>query len=467
MALMAKNLFGNPVLPTCKAATRHTFGVGNSDLTRFLKGAAVKYEHDLNAYSVQTFDFEFPTFNVPVWKWFLPVTLDSFDVDQRSIDTSAASVAGPLTLKLNELLGENKVDEALKTWSSVTEKHILQHCKDNHGTVPRGKRFIGRSSDIAPSKTLLAGLPEGDPMSIVGMYCLTYWFRVFALDAAPNSLPVGYADNWEALFPNVMELRTFLPMLSDFLDALRLPVNPGKCWTWSLDPEQRNALCNLQWKDQELQFKLQARELGADISYCLQRAARVRNSRIQSAHKRLLRPGGLPLPRPFKQRLLLAGIWPHALHAAETADVPKSVFGRLHRPLWHLGLRKKALTLFWHAHLPVPISLTPSLSFCVTELRCLGKCWRNYRNTKHCSLGNWMGLLVDTKGQHVWWSGCWNYSDGTWHMAQILLMVKVDHSTCSWLPLDTSNIFLPHLRPPLFAFKSVTRRVCPTCVQLT
>ncbi len=764
MALMAENLFGSPVLPTCKAATRHTFGVGNSDLTRCLKGAAVKYEHDLDAHSVQTFDFEFPTFNVPVWKWFLPVTLDSFDVDQRSIDTSAAGVAGPLVLKLNELLNEDKVDEALKTWSSVTEKHILQHCKDDHGTVPRGKRFLGRSSDIAPSKTLLAaprfkfgrngdfclpvpssalpvrqiqkqarrlqalcrllgslffgpvqrskalelwnaivrssgfrpsfaswtfeklglelgdfppveeiylllsevqkyarsvaqshwrqkrqrfslqldgsmrhqggkvpfallrdqqlppvrelsisvevklapqkwspvgkawigirnpqdftvgdtlytgdlqvnvqsitdsklqvdhllsrrqavalrknfvtadpnvwcpnflsewdtfwkrddqetsldfgpylnllpnfperslpplsledwkfalksaksssmrgvdgwgvkelrlvpdelvkvllnlygyieqggewpsqlthwmlivlrktdlqpadwtmlrpisvagllyrlwsrmrtrqflrhchtfkvplvapnlstraiwyfladkldrdygsglrpcgivldivkcfntvqrtmvkaalyrlgfdrhivdtwmralsqlrrtvlvdsyvygcsssttGLPEGDPMSIIGMYCLTYWFRVFVLDAAPNGLPVGYADNWEALFPNVMELRTFLPMLSDFLDALRLPVNPGKCWTWSLDPEQRNALRNLQWREQELPLKLQAKELGADISYCLKRAARVRNSRIQSAHKRLLRLGGLPPSTSF------------------------------------------------------------------------------------------------------------------------------------------------------------------------
>ena len=126
-----------------------------------LKGAAVKYEHDLDAHSVQTFDFEFPTFNVP-WKWFLPVTLDSFDVDQRSIDTSAASVAGPLTLKLNELLGENKVDEALKTWSSVAEKHILQHCKDDYGTVPRGKRFIGRSFRF-PHLLFLSGRFKSKP----------------------------------------------------------------------------------------------------------------------------------------------------------------------------------------------------------------------------------------------------------------------------------------------------------------
>ena len=140
-------------------------------------------------------------------------------------------------------------------------------------------------SHVYGSSFSTTGLPEGDPMSIIGMYCLTFWFRaLFVLDVAPTALPIGYADNWEALFPRVFDLKGFLPLLSDFLDALRLPENPGKCWTWSLDPEQRNALRGLQWREQELPLKLQARELGADISYCLKKAARVRNSRIQSAH---------------------------------------------------------------------------------------------------------------------------------------------------------------------------------------
>ena len=222
------------------------------------------------------------------------------------------------------------------------------------------KRTVLVDSHVYGSSSSTTGLPEGDPMSIVGMYCLTFWFRVFVLDAAPTGLPVGYADNWEALFPNVRDLCAFLPMLSDFLDALRLPVNPGKCWTWSLDPEQRNVLRGLQWRDQDLPLKLQARELGADISYCLKKAARVRNSRVQSAHQRLLRLGGLPLPRPFKQRLLLAGIWPHALHAAETADVPKSVFGRLRtQATLAIGLKKKGTNPFLACMLACPSVIDP------------------------------------------------------------------------------------------------------------
>ena len=73
-------------------------------------------------------------------------------------------------------------------------------------------------------------------------------------------------------------------------------------------------------------MKLQARELGADLPYCLRKAARVRNGRIQVTHQRLLRLSGIPGSRAQKQRLLLSGVWPQGLHAAETATVPRTVF---------------------------------------------------------------------------------------------------------------------------------------------
>ena len=242
-------------------------------------------------------------------------------------------------------------------------------------------RTVLVDSHVYGSSSSTTGLPEGDPMSIIGMYCLTFWFRAFVLDAAPTALPVGYADNWEALFPRVFDLKGFLPLLSDFLDALRLPVNPGKCWTWSLDPEQRNALRGLQWREQDLPLKLQARELGADISYCLKKAARVRNSRVQSAHQRLLRLGGLPLPRPFKQRLLLAGIWPHALHAAETAEVPKTVFGRLRtQATLAIGIRKKGTNPLLACMLACPSVVDPQFILLCIGLLCFGRSFVSFRS---------------------------------------------------------------------------------------
>ena len=103
-----------------------------------------------------------------------------------------------------------------------------------------------------------------------------------------------------------------------------------------------------------------AKEVGADVSYCPLKAAKVRNLRIQSAHKRLIRLGGLPLPRPFTQRLLLSRIWLHAFHAAETASVPKSVFKRLRTQAARaMSLRKKGTNPFLACLLPSPAIVDP------------------------------------------------------------------------------------------------------------
>ena len=202
----------------------------------------------------------------------------------------------------------------LRAWSAALDQ------------MARSVLINGFSYGHALSST---GIPEGDPLSNAGMFCLSYWYSCFAQQQANEALAVTYADNWECLFGHVRQLLSFLPELERFLSALRLPVNPTKCWSWSLDPEQRKVLKAVHWCGGRLPVKLQARELGADLAYCLRKAAAVRNTRIQATHQRLLRLGGLPSTKAQKQRLLLGGIWPQGLHAAETATVPRSVFKRL------------------------------------------------------------------------------------------------------------------------------------------
>jgi hypothetical protein len=74
---------------------------------------------------------------------------------------------------------------------------------------------------------------------------------------------------------------------------------------------------------------VQARELGADISYCRRKAACERNKRTTSGLGRMSKLHGLPGSVFRKTRLLLAGIFPHALHAAEASYAPKTVLQRL------------------------------------------------------------------------------------------------------------------------------------------
>ena len=187
------------------------------------------------------------------------------------------------------------------------------------------------------------GVPEGDPLAVIAMFCVSFTFYRYFHVHVPQAMTCTYADNWEAVCPDPDILTLFLDKLHPFLEALRLPINPKKCWLWSLQSEHREVLRNVLWDGTDrFPVKLQARELGADIAYCLRKAARVRNERISKGHKRLVRLAGLPLSRVHKQRMLLSSVFPQALHASETALVPKSVFDRLRsKTSLSLGTAKK------------------------------------------------------------------------------------------------------------------------------
>lgn len=138
-----------------------------------------------------------------------------------------------------------------------------------------------------------------------------------------------FADNLELVARSSQELVRVLPVVERFLDLCQLLVAPSKCWFWAICPAARRRLQHTQLLGQKVPLKLQARELGADISYCKRKAAKERNTRATSGFRRMTKLHGLPGSIGRKTRLLLSGIFPHALHAAETSAAPKSVLQRL------------------------------------------------------------------------------------------------------------------------------------------
>lgn len=209
------------------------------------------------------------------------------------------------------------------------------------------------------SSAASTGIPEGDPMSIVGMYLISYAFACFVQHHGDPELVLTYADNWELVTPTPEGLVRVLGQIERFVQIAKLPLAPDKCWVWSLSKSGRKVLrrqarlCEVM-----LPLQLQARDLGADIAYCLRRAAKVRNSRIQTGHKKLCRLRGIPGSRYHKVRLLVSSVWPHTLHAAETSLVPKTTFTRLRT------LAARALDL-------APKGSSPWLSCSVPGQKCI------------------------------------------------------------------------------------------------
>ena len=156
-----------------------------------------------------------------------------------------------------------------------------------------------------------------------------------------------YADNWEILTARPQVLLKALEAIEFLLDSFRLPVAVSKCWTWAVRASGRKTFRSFQLFQQPLPVKLSARELGADLSYCYKRAAKVQNSRVKSGHRRFLKLAGLPVPIWRKTRLLLSGVFPHTLHAAETTWVPKTTLQRLRTKVSKgLGLALKGSSPF-------------------------------------------------------------------------------------------------------------------------
>ena len=137
------------------------------------------------------------------------------------------------------------------------------------GAMSRSVLLDGCVFGDAPAST---GVPEGDPLAVIAMFAVSTLFHRYITWKVPESLVCCYTDNWESVCPHPDSLAVLLGYLRPFLEAPKLPINPLKCWTWSLDAAHRKILRNLMWDDQHsFPVKLRARELGDDISYCLKK----------------------------------------------------------------------------------------------------------------------------------------------------------------------------------------------------
>ena len=177
--------------------------------------------------------------------------------------------------------------------------------------------------------TATTGVPEGDPLSVIAMFSVAACFRDFVQSVDDRVLPITFADNWEVFATKVGALEKVMCALPMFLEDMMLPVNPAKCWFWSISASVRKRLKNWHWKGDKVPVLLSAKVLGADVSYSFRRAARVRNGRIRAGHRRMMKIAGLPMGRSKKVMLLFKSTFPQSLHAAEPTALPRTTAKRL------------------------------------------------------------------------------------------------------------------------------------------
>ena len=228
-------------------------------------------------------------------------------------------------------------------------------------------------------RTSSAGVPEGDPLSVVAMFCMCRFFALW-VQAKADVMPLTYADNWQVLASQVGPVLEALPFVAQFLEKCALPISPQKCWMWSATAEGRRRMKAACLSDDRIPVKLQAIDLGADLPYCKRRAATKRNQRVSAGHKRLLRARGVPCSRWRRCRLILSGVWPQCLHgAAETGQVPFSVFKRLRTQAGRVAsLAKPGVSPWLACSVGATQTVDPAFCLLVQRIRLFRLMWWDF-----------------------------------------------------------------------------------------
>lgn len=209
MALASHRRFGCDLLPTCKSATRHTYGIGNPELCQFLRDAWVDFEHDMDASAVQLFSLEVPNFNQKVWKWIQPSSLDDCTTNALDFHSEADRAAHDIDCSVRQHLEANNMDEALKVWSERCEKLVLKHTLTTEGEVLPWAQV---SWEGAPRGTGFEGF--GPPRFKQGRN------RDFCVDSASNPLEVRQAQK---------QARRLQALIRTLSYSLFGPIQRSKC----------------------------------------------------------------------------------------------------------------------------------------------------------------------------------------------------------------------------------------------
>lgn len=124
---------------------------------------------------------------------------------------------------------------------------------------------IGTCQSTLLSST--TGAPEGCGMSVVAMACITFWCGRHIIHNVPVARPICYADNWNVLTRLPHILVESVQVIDEFVQKLRLSINPKKSWLWSTRPSHRKALKGTSIGNDVLPVVSNTSDLGCDLHY--------------------------------------------------------------------------------------------------------------------------------------------------------------------------------------------------------
>ena len=168
------------------------------------------------------------------------------------------------------------------------------------------------------------GAPEGCGMSVAAMACITFWCGRHILHHVPIARPICYADNWNILAHIPKDLLRAVEHLVEFVDLLRLAINPKKSWFWATRPSHRKNLVGTRVGDCVLPVLCNTSDLGCDLHYSQKVHKPLTKKRWAKAKRVCNRVARSKAPKGFKRRLTKGAGISAASFGLSIQDIPKT-----------------------------------------------------------------------------------------------------------------------------------------------
>lgn len=177
---------------------------------------------------------------------------------------------------------------------------------------------------VGPPLKSTSGFAEGCSLSVTSMLAANIVVHQYMLRRYPAAMLWTFVDNWELTGPNADAVLRALDGLHALCHAMDMVIDDSKSYTWSVSATQRKQL-----RDQNLQVKLAARDLGGHVQY----SQVVTNSSITDRCEKIKKVWGR-LARslaPYRQKVqaLRTKAWASCLHGVASVHLGEDHFQRL------------------------------------------------------------------------------------------------------------------------------------------
>ena len=175
-------------------------------------------------------------------------------------------------------------------------------------------RVIDFAGSVGSPQASFTGIPEGCPLSIIGMMAVA-WVASVVTVGPRDVLTPFFADNWAIIAYHIGDLKDSIYSLEDFLKSWRMVTSPEKCWIWGTSKRMRTSIKSITISGVHPPAVLVSKDLGCDVSYCQRKTKVTTRKRWSKAVSTLKRLKQRNLPKSFKKQ------------ASTTAGFGTAVFG--------------------------------------------------------------------------------------------------------------------------------------------